>query len=143
MILDQVCFVKTASKIKLEIRKERRVRVEEQLNDIRSRMDEIQLRVNEENQQTRSYNWLTTLPLAEFNYNLNKEQFWDALRLRYNWNIPRTPTECACGNKFTVQHALSCEKGGFITLRHNEVDEVCKDARKEPLLTKLTGENID
>ena len=90
---------------------------------------------------------LTTLPLAEFNYNLNKEQFWDALRLRYNWNIPRTPTECACGSKFTVQHALSCKKGGFITLRHNEVRditaEVCKDVRKEPLLTKLTGENID
>ena len=50
-----------------------------------------------------------------------------------------------------VQHALSCKKGGFITLRHNEVryitasflDEVCKDVRKEPLLTKLTGENID
>ena len=108
-------------------------------------------RVNEANQQTGSYNWLTTLPLAEYNYNLNKEQFWDTLRLRYNWNIPRTPTECACGSKFTVQHALSCKKGGFITLRHNEVryitssflDEVCKDVRKEPLLTKLTAENID
>ena len=62
-----------------------------------------------------------TLPLAEFNYNLNKEQFWGALRLRYNWNIPRTPTECACGSKFNVQHALSCKKDGFTTLRHNEV----------------------
>ena len=114
-------------------------------------MDELQLRVNEASQQTGLYNWLTTLPLAEFNYNLDKEQFWDALMLRCNWNIPRTPTECTCGSKFTVQHALSCKKGGFITLRHNEVrditasflDKVCKDARKEPLLTKLTGENVD
>ena len=43
---------------------------------------------------------------------------------------------------------MSCKKGGFITLRHNEIrditasllSEVCKDVRREPSLIKLTGE---
>ena len=111
-------------------------------------MNESQQRINEANQETGSYNWLLTLPLIEFNYNLNKEQFWDALRLRYSWNIPRTPTECASGSKFSVQLTLSCKKVGFITLRHNLIrditasllSEVCKDVRREPSLIKLTCE---
>ena len=73
------------------------------------------------------------------------------IKLRYGWCMPRIPSECACGNKFNIQHALSCKKGGFITLRHNEVrditasflNEVCKDVRKEPSLIKLTGEQIN
>ena len=55
---------------------------------------------------------------------------------------------CPCGEKFNVQHALSCKKGGFITLRHNEVrditatllSEVCKDVEVESSLIKLQGE---
>ena len=55
---------------------------------------------------------------------------------------------CPCGEKFNVQHALFCKKGGFITLRHNEVrditatllSEVCKDVEVEPSLIKLQGE---
>ena len=26
---------------------------------------------------------------------LNKEQFWDALRITFNWVIPKLPFECA------------------------------------------------
>ena len=99
-------------------------------------MNEKQKRMNTSNQEAGSYN--NALPLKEFGYDLNKEQFWDALRNRFNWVIPKLPSECACGSKFNVQHAISCKKGGFVTLRHNEVrdittsllNEVCKDVRK-------------
>ena len=48
------------------------------------------------------------------------------------------PTQCICRSSFDVTHALSCKKGGFITLRQNEVwditselfNEVCVDVRK-------------
>jgi len=51
------------------------------------------------------------------------------------------PEKCECGSRFTVDHALSCKKGGFISLRHNILRnitssllaEVCKDVCIEPL----------
>jgi len=92
--------------------------------------------------------WLTTLPIEEFGFALHKGAFHDALALRYDWNPSRTPTNCACGKKFTVEHAFTCPKGGFPILRHNEIrdltanllTEVCHDVSVEPYLQPLTGE---
>eukprot|EP00795_Rhopilema_esculentum_P006622 gene6622-12158_t len=47
-----------------------------------------------------------------------------------------------CKAKFHVDHALSCQIGGFVTLRHNEMSDltvdllptVCKDVCNEPCL---------
>ena len=58
------------------------------------------------------------------------------------------PSHCACGNKTTIEHALSCPKGGFPSIRHNEIrdmtakllSEVCTDVKIEPELQPLTGE---
>ena len=60
------------------------------------------------------------------------------------------PVSCACGSHFTVEHSLSCPKGGFPTIRHNEVrdtvagwmSEVCNDVCVEPPLQPLTGEAL-
>ena len=110
--------------VRNEIRKDRKKRNDNKLEKVRSEMNEKQKRMNTANQEAGSYNWLTALPLKEFGYDLNKEQFWDALRIRFNWVIPKLPSECACGSKFNVQHAISCKKGGFVTLRHNEVRDI-------------------
>ena len=72
----------------------------------------------------------------------------DAISLRYGWHPPATPTHCVCGSSFTVQHVLSCPRGGFPIIRHNELrdltahllTEVCHDVRTEPDLQPLTGE---
>ena len=108
-------------------------------------------RQNDTNLESGVSNWLTTLPLKEWEYDLNKQQFWDALRIRYNWNLERLPTECLCGEKFDLSHALSCKKGGLITLRHNELrditasllKEVCHDVRTEPSLVDVNGEHFN
>ena len=50
-----------------------------------------------------------------------------------------------------IQHAMSCKKGGFITIRHNDLrdltanllTEVCKDGDIEPQLLLVTGETFD
>ena len=84
---------------------------ENKLLQLREVMSVQEKRLNDANRETGSNNWITTLPVKEFSYNLNKEEFWDALRIRYGWNLPRLPSDCAWGNKFDLSHAFSCKKG--------------------------------
>ena len=92
--------------------------------------------------------WLTSLPIKEHGFCLHKGAFFDALALRYGWAPSKTPTHCACGATFTVDHLLSCSRGGFPSLRHNEVrdltarllTEVCNDVQIEPELQEITTE---
>ena len=62
--------------------------------------------------------------MHEFNYILNKQQFWDSIRLRYGWPIPGLAISCSYGEGFKVLHAMSCKKGGFVKLRHNKVRDI-------------------
>ena len=76
---------------------------------------------------------------------LHKRAFQDTLALRYNWQPLQAPSACACVTKFSIEHALSCPKGGFPSIRHNEIKdvtanlltEVCND---EPELLPIDGE---
>ena len=68
--------------------------------------------------------WLTAIPLEQQGFQLNKEEFRDSLRLRYSLPLQNLPRFCPCGQSFTVEHALSIKKGGFITLRHDTIREV-------------------
>ena len=64
--------------------------------------------------------------------------------------LTRLSAYCECGEKVDLQRALSCKKGGFVSLRHNLVrnitssllNEVCKDVQVEPQLQPLTGESF-
>ena len=93
---------------------------------------------------------MTSLPIEEFGFSLHKGAFFDALALKYGWLPARLPSHCTCGNTFTVEHSLSCPRGGFPIIRHNEIrdltanllSEVCHDVRIEPDLQPLTGETL-
>ena len=65
--------------------------------------------------------WLTVISLKELDYNLNKKEFRDAIKLRYDWETSDTPMLCACGVQFSVDHAIVCQRGGFIIQRHIEL----------------------
>ena len=94
--------------------------------------------------------WLTALPLVEHGFTLHKGAFRDALALRYGWTPSEMPSMCTCGSKFSVEHALSCAKGGFPSIRHNEIrnltatllTEVCHDVSIEPGLQPVTNETL-
>ena len=101
-------------------------------------------------QEKGASSWLTALPISEFGFTLHKGAFRDALCLRYGWLPSRLPERCDCGRQFTVEHALSCPKGGFPSLRHNEIRditaalsaEVCNSVTVEPHLQPLSGEYL-
>ena len=94
--------------------------------------------------------WLTTLPIADFGFKLHKGAFCDALAMRYGLPLNRTPSNCECGTKFTVDHAFTCSRGGFLILRHNEIKdltahlltEVCHQVSIEPDLQPLSTESF-
>ena len=77
--------------------------------------------------------------------------FWDLIKIRYSKQLDRFPTKCVRGSNINIQHALSCKKGGFVTLRHNRLRDtsiaslfsvICKDVEFEPTLYNLTGEEL-
>ena len=139
--------VRTKYQLRIERRNHQQAKFEELVNEL----DEDLKRKMEALKRKGTSNWLTTLPIKEKGYTLTKQEFWDAVCMRYNWPLERMPNDCACGEKFDVTHALSCKLGGFVTLRHNEIrditaellKEVCNDVRKEPLLIEPNLEDLN
>lgn len=94
--------------------------------------------------------WLTSLPIKEMGFNLNKREFRDGLCLRYDWPIADIPSTCVCGEAFTIDHAMICKRGGFVIQRHNELRDleaefltmVCNDVAIEPVLQDVEGEQL-
>ena len=74
--------------------------------------------------------WLAAVPLDDQGLVLNKQEFRDSQHLRYNMPLSDLPGKCVCGEKYTVCHALSWKKGGFVVQRHDGVHN---------LLTSLIG----
>ena len=109
----------------------------------------LQLAVNLATEKGAS-SWLTTLLLEEYGLALHESAFQDALALRYGWLLLCTPTHCACGSSFSVDHALSCPKGGLPSIRHNEIrdltakllTEVCSQVATEPELQLVSPEEF-
>ena len=99
-----------------------------------------------------AFSWLTVLPLVEMNFTLNKQQFRDALKPRYDWPLKDSPTRCACEDLFIIDNAImTCKVGGFIIQRHNELRDleadllniVCNDVRVELPLQEVNGEVLN
>ena len=44
--------------------------------------------------------WLTVLPLQELGFTLNKREFRDAIKLRYDWPIDDIPSTYVCGRVY-------------------------------------------
>ena len=94
--------------------------------------------------------WLTALPLADQGFALHKGAFRDALCLRYGWQPHLLPSHCTCGKTMSIEHALSCPFGGFLSIRHNELRditagflcEVYHNVGIEPSLQPLSGEQF-
>ena len=95
-------------------------------------------------------NWLSVRPSREQGFVLNKANFHDAIALRYGKKVKSLPTTCPCGQAFSVTHAMNCKKGGFISVRHDEIrdfeaallSKVCSDVATEPSLQPIANEQL-
>ena len=58
---------------------------------------------------------------------------------------------CAWGVQFSVDHAMVCQRGGFVIQGHNELRDleaemlrmVCNDVEVEPVLQEVAGETLN
>ena len=131
--------------IKIKISKEGCITQENCLKGILPNLSDQMKRKLTLAQETGASNWLSALPIRAKGFSLNKQEFTDALALRYSWIIKGLPEVCACVENFDERHAMSCQKGGFISIRHDQIrditcsllKEVCSDVTKEPLLQPL------
>ena len=97
-----------------------------------------------------SPSWLTILSILEHGFHLLKGDFQDALSLCYGIIPFNTSSTCQCGTFFSVDHAMVCPFGGFLTIRHNEVydltasllTEACHNVVTEPSLQPIISETF-
>ena len=142
--------LETTLSTKKEIRQLARLSAIQQASDLDEVMNPHQKRLITLGKEKGSSTWLTSLPIEEHGFHLHKGEFRDALCLRYGWSIPNTPQSCICENKFEVDHALCCKRGGFMIHRHNALrdftasllTEVCHNMTIEPKLQPLDGESF-
>ena len=92
--------------------------------------------------------WLSALPLKWAGYTLNRQEFRDAVCLRYGLAIRHVPCYCACGAENSLHHTLNCKKGGYVTMRHNALrdteasflEDCARDVNIEPKLMPISPE---
>ena len=120
---------------------------------VKSRMESIDstlpsdlLRSVNQSRDKGASSWLTAVPLVDQGLVLNKQEFRDSLRLKYNMPLSDLPSKCLCGGKYTV-----CKKGGFVAQRHDGVrnqlaslvGKVCTNVEVEPQLQPLDNERFN
>ena len=70
---------------------------------------------------TRNGAWLSAVPHRLNGTELSWEEFRNNLRLRYGLMHQDIPATCdGCPKKFSIEHALSCPKGGLVLARNDE-----------------------
>ena len=94
--------------------------------------------------------WLAALPIKNLGYSVNKQEFRDAICLRYGWKVKDMPVHCACGDANSIDHVMICKRGGYVSMRHNALrdteanimEKVCIDVQTEPALLEADGQDI-
>ncbi|NRB82027.1 MAG: hypothetical protein HRU38_25815 [Saccharospirillaceae bacterium] len=136
---------KTTSHIKSLIIQEKHTKYKETFNELKNMVSLKTKRSLELASEKGASNWLTCLPLEQHGFTLNKNEFRDALNIRYHRELKGLPTVCSCGKKFSITHAFNCKSGGFIHIRHDSVRDfnaqllkkVVNDVEIEPGLQPL------
>ena len=79
---------------------------------VKSRMESVDstlpsdlLRSVKQSSDKGASSWLTAVPLVDQGLVLNKQEFRDSLRSRYNMPLSDLPSKSACGEKYTVCRA--------------------------------------
>ena len=124
---------------------------QEQQNDLKENLSTNLQRTLTVCSEKGDSSWPSALPISERGFALHKGAFRDALCLWYDWRPSHLPSHCVCSQYFTIEHALSCSRGGFPFICHNEIRNitadllsgVCHSIGTEPNLQPVTEEQFE
>ena len=77
--------------MQLNTRKQKDDCLSERLEQVKNSLRTKAKRAVELATEKGSSSWLTVISLKEMDYNLNKKEFRDAIKLRYDWEMTDTP----------------------------------------------------
>ena len=60
-----------------------------------------------------TYTWLKSLPSKQQGRYFSREEFKDAIHLKYGWGIRDLRHLCECGKENSSDHAMTCQPVGF------------------------------
>ena len=148
---DLMKSIESDSRMKIFVRQRHEASLKVKADDLQRRLPEAQQRAMAQSREKGGSSTLTTIPVAEHGFSFNvKGDFHDHIHLRYCWPLENLPSNCPCGERFTVDHAQICKLSGFIHMRHDDptnflascMKEVHNDVEVEPKLQPLTGESF-
>ena len=136
--------------IKKEYQVKKKATIKQRIEIVDNALPVETLRSVQQGRDKGASSWLNAIPFEDKGLYLNKQEFRDSLRLRYNIRLKDLPSKCACGEPFSVDHALICKKGGFVAQRHDNIKnllvsslaKVCKNVESEPHLQPLDNETF-
>ena len=97
--------------LKVKIKAQWRRELAEEASRLHERLPVQMQHVMDCSSENRASNWLAVLPLEELGFSLHKGAFCDALCLRFGSQPLHILSNCVCGKRQTVEHALSCSHG--------------------------------
>ena len=86
-VFEYVIDEEQLSAVRAEITAERNKKNLDTLNDLKLRMDPLLTRALDLAQMKGASSWLSAVPLASENFSLSKQEFTDAICLRYRWDL--------------------------------------------------------
>ena len=133
---------------KAEMKRQKEDKLKQEFESIQETIDDKSRRLLQAAQEKGASAWLSALPIKRLGYVLNKQEFRDAVALRYGWKISDMPRHCGCSKPNSIDHVMTCKRGGYVSMRHNALRnteaaimrEVCKDVAIEPGLIPTVAE---
>ena len=86
--------------LQLTMRRERDVRLDHKLEDLRNSLPEKTKRAVDLTAEKGASSWMTVIPVKEMDLNLNKREFKHAVHRRYDWQLSDVPNVRVCGEPF-------------------------------------------
>ena len=100
----------------------RKSRIDDEMLSLTRRGEGNATKQRRDKRNTKNGAWLTVVPTEKNGTVLLPTEWRDSVKLRYNFSPQGMQTHCdGCNSAMTVEHALSCKKGGLVHARHDEL----------------------